>query len=64
MANDRYPGPGAALDAGHQQEDDRGPQSVVCVLGEGAGASRHTQRSVEFISTLFQFKHLRILVEI
>ena len=40
----RYTGPGATANAGHQQEDDRGPESLVRFVGEGTGASGHPQR--------------------
>ncbi len=40
----RYTGPGATANAGYQQEDDRGPQSLVRFVGEGTGASGHPQR--------------------
>ena len=40
----RYTGAGAAVDAGDQQEDDGGPQSFFCLLGEGTGATGHPQR--------------------
>ena len=40
----RYTGPGATANAGYQQEDDRGSESLVRFVGEGTGASGHPQR--------------------
>lgn len=40
----RHPITGAATDAWHQQEDGRGAEGHLRLLGEGATASRRAQR--------------------
>lgn len=40
----RYTGAGAAVDSGYQQEDDRGSESFIRVMGKGTIAPQHHQR--------------------
>lgn len=42
----RYPDAGAAAHPWHQQEDDRGPQGLLRILGEGTDQAQYSQRSV------------------
>lgn len=40
----RYTDPGAAADAGHEQDHGRGAEGVVRVVGKGTSQIEHNQR--------------------
>lgn len=49
----RHPVAGAATHARHQQEDGRGAEGYLRLLGEGAAAPRRAQRYVEIFCFIF-----------